>query len=263
MSTELEKEFRQTCAIIFGGELLCEMDEYGAWLGQFVPLPIQAKSALSGKEVWAHPGQNYLKKVLDLRRTISMDEMEKVNLTTLLPEDIIQLSIRDLIDRAVKPIAFYCGNFRYGEFRNIEKCSGAGGGPGTGGSNIYYCEDVYFGAKNCAHSNFTSYSENMFGCNAAPFSKFCIHAYNSSNLTRCFEVDGCTNSSDLFFCHNCEAMSNGILCFNAKNLRYAVGNVEVGPEKFMRIKRMLLDHILSNLKQNKSFDSNIYNVGCL
>jgi len=263
MMPELEKEFKITCKIILGEELPGGMDAYWTWLGKFIPLPIQAKSALSGKEVWAHPGQNYLKKVLDLRRTISMDEMEKANLTTLVPEDIIQLSIRELIECAVKPIVFYCGNFRYGEFRNIEKCSGAGGGPGTGGSNIYYCEDVYFGAKNCAYSNFTSYSENMFGCNAVPFSKFCIHAYNSSNLTRCFEVDGCTNSSDLFFCHNCEGMSNGILCFNVKSLRYAVGNVEVGPEKFMKIKKMLIERILKDLKTKHTFDIDIYNIGCL
>lgn len=262
MISTLETEFKQTCRIIFAEELPGSLDDYGKWLGREVPLPIQVKSALSGKEVWAHPGQNYLKKVLDLERTIRMEEMNEVNETKLKPEEISQLSVREVIEKAVKPIAFYCGDFRYGEFQNIEKCSGAGGGPGTGGSNIYYCEDVYFGAKNIAYSNFASYSENLFGCNATPFSKFCIHAYNSSNVTRCFEIDGCTNSSDCYFCHNCEGMSNAILCFNAKNLRYAVGNVVVGPEQFARIKKMLLEKIVSDLKQKKTCDLDIYTVGC-
>jgi hypothetical protein len=257
MNVPIENEFRQICMIIFGEELPGSIDDYGKWLGRRVPLPIQTKSVLSGKEVWVPPGDNYLKKTLDSTRTISMDEKENVSSTTLHPEDISGLDARSLIRKAVSPIAYYCGNFRYGDCQNIEKCSGGGG------LNIYYCEDVYFGAKNCAYSNFTSYSENMFGCNAAPFSKFCIHAYHSSNLTRCFEVDGCTNSSDLLFCHNCEGMSNAILCFNVKSMKYAVGNVEVGREQFMRIKKILVERILSDLKQNQSFDIDIYNVGGL
>ena len=56
-------------------------------------------------------------------------------------------------------------------------------------------------------------------------------------------------------------MSNAILCFNAKNLRYAVGNVEVGPDEFARIKKMLLGHVANELKTKKMLDSDIYNVG--
>jgi hypothetical protein len=255
MNVPVDNAFKQVCTVIFGEALPGQLDDYAAWLGRFVPLPTPTRSALSGNEVWIPPGDNYLKKTHEPSRTISMAERNRVPNPTLVYSDIAKLTVRDLIRKAVAPIAYYCGDFRYGDCQNLEKCSGGGG------INIYYSEDVYFGSKNCGYCNFTSYSENMFGCNAVPFSKFCLHAYNSSNLTRCFEVEGCTNSSDLYFCHNCEGMSNAILCFNAKNLRYAVGNMEVGPEQFARIKKLLLTAMLAELKEKKTTKRSIYSLG--
>ncbi|MFA6530752.1 MAG: hypothetical protein WCT31_03400, partial [Candidatus Micrarchaeia archaeon] len=75
VNTPIETEFKQACKIIFGSELPGSIDDYGSWLGKRVPLPFPVKSALSGKEVWAHPAQNYLKQKFDSERTISMDEM--------------------------------------------------------------------------------------------------------------------------------------------------------------------------------------------
>ncbi|HIH23141.1 TPA: hypothetical protein HA238_05415 [Candidatus Micrarchaeota archaeon] len=57
-------------------------------------------------------------------------------------------------------------------------------------------------------------------------------------------------------------MSNAILCFNAKNLRYAVGNVEVGREEFERIKKMLLGYVTEELRVKKTCGIDIYSISC-
>ena len=71
MIAELESEFRKTCKVLLGAELE-GLEEYGPWLGRYVPLPHPLKSALSGKEVWTPPNLNYLKKSFDPSRIISM-----------------------------------------------------------------------------------------------------------------------------------------------------------------------------------------------
>ncbi|VVB58823.1 Uncharacterised protein [Candidatus Anstonella stagnisolia] len=53
-----------------------------------------------------------------------------------------------------------------------------------------------------------------------------------------------------------------MFCFNAKNLRYAVGNVEVGQEEFMRLKGILLSYVQKELEKKKRLDLNVFNVGC-
>ena len=90
---------------------------------------------------------------------------------------------------------------------------------------------------------------------------YSINCYHSVKLTRCFEMDNCRDCADSMFCHNCEALSNCMFCFNIKSKRYAIGNVEVGREPFMRIKKMVLDELVSKLERDKKFDVSIYNLG--
>ena len=49
-----------------------------------------------------------------------------------------------------------------------------------------------------------------------------------------------------------------MFCFNVKNLRYAIGNVEVGKEKLLAAKRTLLDGINRNLEKTGDVGFGIY-----
>ncbi|MFA6530602.1 MAG: hypothetical protein WCT31_02640, partial [Candidatus Micrarchaeia archaeon] len=60
----------------------------------------------------------------------------------------------------------------------------------------------------------------------------------------------------------CEGMSNAILCFNVKNLRYAVGNVVVGQEQFARVKKMMIEWLVKEIEENKKIEIDIYSIGC-
>ncbi|MGV8176388.1 MAG: hypothetical protein ACP5NX_01145 [Candidatus Bilamarchaeaceae archaeon] len=257
MNAEIEKEFKNTCRILLGTELPGMLDEYGEWLGRHVPLPYPAKSMLSGNEVWLPPPLNYAGKKFNLSKVVSMDEMGKLPKSPFRPDELMGADLGGMIAKFVKPVSVCCGNFRYQTHMNVEKCSGAGGG-----MNLYYSEDAYLDIKNIAYCNYVLCSSNLFGCHAVPQSSFCIHAYNSVNLSRCFEVDGCSRSSGLMFCHNCENIQDGLFCFNAKNLRNAVGNQEVGRERYIEIKKMVLAKALEELSAMKALGLDIYCLGC-
>jgi len=256
MMEELEHEFKSLTKLLLCQEL-SDLDAYGKWLGKHVSLPHPVYSKISKKEVWVNPPLSFRKMKFTTSRVISMEDMNKVNVSLSKPEDFEGATLKEISEKLIKPVSYLCGDFRFRTYENVDKCSGAGDG-----RNLYYGEDLYLKIKNCAYSNYTLYSENMFGCHGVPRSKFCIHAYNSVNVTRCFEVDGRINSSDSFFCHNSESLSNCLFCFNAKSMRYAVANVEVGPEKFAKVKKILLDYVASELKAKKDCALDIYNVGC-
>jgi len=46
-----------------------------------------------------------------------------------------------------------------------------------------------------------------------------------------------------------------------KNLKYAIGNVEVGKEEYARVKKMVLDEIAKKVTKDKKLDLSIYNIG--
>ncbi|MDD5337084.1 MAG: hypothetical protein PHS02_01225 [Candidatus ainarchaeum sp.] len=112
-----------------------------------------------------------------------------------------------------------------------------------------------------AYGTIVNRSKYVFGgYMRAYLCEFCINCYNSSNLKRCFECDSTYNSSDCYFTHNCEEMSECILCFNAKGLKYAVGNTELPKEEYIRIKEILLAYINSQLEQKKKLDLSIFDL---
>ncbi len=91
-------------------------------------------------------------------------------------------------------------------------------------------------------------------------SEFAINCYDIVECRRCLEVDSSSRCSDCYFCHNCEACENCILCSNSKGLRFAVLNKEVGKEKYMEIRAMLLSYIADRLEKEKGLDKSIFDL---
>ncbi len=251
---EIEKPFSETTKIILGSEL-GPIDRYSEWLGRGVPLPYPAKSSISGNEVWLPPPLNFAGKSFSTKQVVDMCEMA-IPKSPFTPGDVANASLKDLRTKFSLPVAFYCGNFRNWTHENLDKVSGGGKG-----RNIYYGEDIYLDVKNIAFSNYVLYSVNVFGSHNVINSQFCIHAYNSTAVTRCFEVEGCNNSSDLLFSHNCENVQDSMFCFNAKNLRNAIGNVPLPPDRYKELKAMVLSQVVKELKEKKTSKYSIFNIG--
>ncbi|MEW6529128.1 MAG: hypothetical protein AB1391_04515 [Candidatus Micrarchaeota archaeon] len=115
-------------------------------------------------------------------------------------------------------------------------------------------------SKNVAYSFWPKYAEHVFGTYMVFYSEYCINCYKSTKLKRCFEVDNSYNCSDCYFCYNCENLSDCMFCFNTKSKRYAIGNVEIGREQYMRIKKIVLGEITTKLENDKKLDLSIYNI---
>lgn len=252
---EIETAFNEITKLLFGNRLT-DIDSYAKWLGKHIPLPIPARSVISGKEVWIPPSFIYLKIPFNKSKIISLEEMGQKTSSPFTTSDICNAATKDLVAKFIKPVAYYVGNFRYQDHENFERVSGGGGG-----RNVYFSEDTYLGVKNLAFCNYVLNSENVFGSHNLTASNFCIHTYNSTALSRCFEVDACSNSSDLLFCHNSENLQDCMFCFNAKNLKYAIGNTPLAPDQYRHVKSEILTAVSRELLQTKNLKYDIFNIG--
>ncbi|VVC71618.1 Uncharacterised protein [uncultured archaeon] len=251
----IEEAFTDTAKIVLGTGLK-GLESYGDWLSRRIPLPYMVRSAKTGKDVWMQPPESFLNKRFDPERVVDMSEADLVNKSPFSAGDLEGLDLRKALS-IVKPVAYYCGNLRYGNCLNAAKSSSLGDC-----RNVYFSEDTCFEVQNVAYSNAVLFSQNMFGCRSANYSGFCLKTFNSVWINRGFEIDGCSKCSDVYFCHNSENLRNCILCFNAKSLDYAVGNTVVGEEKFLEVKDLLLGYVAGELKKKKKLDVDIFNVGC-
>ncbi len=130
-----------------------------------------------------------------------------------------------------------------------------------GGSNIYHILDVTEG-KDSAYASTCVQSEHIFGGYLRALgSQFCINCYDMVNCKGCFEVDSSYSCRDSYFCHNCENVSDSMFCFNAKALQYAVCNKVVGKAEFLRLKRMLLEHLNAELDKDCSIKESVFSLG--
>jgi hypothetical protein len=171
--------------------------------------------------------------------------------------DAKDLESIDSIRKALWKIAFVSSEATVGENRNII------GSPMVNQSLNCYKGPCFSYDEYAAYSWWPRNSKYVFGCDLAFSSQFCINTYYSLNLSRAFEVDGCNNSSDIYFSHNCENVHESMFCFNEKNLRQAIGNAVYPPEKYKTVKATLLGQITEELEKKKELKWDIYNIGCV
>ncbi|PIT84958.1 hypothetical protein COU37_00340 [Candidatus Micrarchaeota archaeon CG10_big_fil_rev_8_21_14_0_10_45_29] len=153
-------------------------------------------------------------------------------------------------------IAFYAVDFKEGQNTNNSYTQVE-----FNAINSYMCGDVTY-SKNAAFDTMAFHSEAVFGCFRAIHSKYSIRCHDCFQLTACMDMDSCSYCSNSMFCHNCENLENCMFCFNAKSLKYAIGNVEVGKEKYAEIKKKICDEILAQIEKNGDLGFDICDLGC-
>jgi hypothetical protein len=92
-------------------------------------------------------------------------------------------------------------------------------------------------------------------------SNFCINCYDVTDMKSSFETDSSYKCGSCYFCHNCEDVEEGMFCFNAKGLRYAIGNAEVGRAEYLRVKKILLDYINNELDKKGTLGIDVFSLG--
>lgn len=249
----VEKAFETTAKLLFGKELK-PLAAYEAWLGRHVGRITSAKSRTSNKPVYIAPDIHYLairdnvvkyEEALELgKKHLPETEVEELNLSNA-GEKLAEIKC------TTPEIVYSNSNF------DVEECDSYGPA-----SHAFRSSHVYGGTSYTSNSYWPRESECIFGSSHVIRCRYCIKCYNSTNLTRCFEVEGSTNCSDCCFCHNSENLDNCMFCFNTKSKRYAIGNVEIGKENYARIKKMVIDEIAGRFEKEHNLALDVFNVGC-
>ncbi|MCK4319875.1 hypothetical protein KAW38_04875 [Candidatus Micrarchaeota archaeon] len=248
----VQDQFEDTCKVVFGRPI-GSMEDYSDFLYRHVK-PIEIlPSVISGKESGLVHYSVFDK--FPHNRIIRIEEGQLAGKYLKADKnDVNNLSLEKAHD-IIADIGYVSTELKL-QNSNIPECVMVGYS-----SNSYRC-GAPLRAKNCGYSFWPVRSENMFGVDTVHDSLFCINVYNSSKLSRCFEVDSSRDCSDIYFSHNCEAVQDGMFCFNVKNLKHAIGNSKLSPDEYRKIKSSLLEQISSELEKNKTLKYDIYNIGC-
>ena len=247
----LNVAFNRTSEILLG-KRLTNLQSYRDWLLEYVGESVRTKSAVSDKTIYV-PDILFFKAIK--KNMVTLEESIELAKKQISESDARSITLSNASEK-LEDVKFVTSDVMLGQNLDLRETSTC--------MHAQHCLDGYWYIYSkcdayCAWPRETEYS---FGCYFLFASKFCMKCHNSVALTRCFEVSDSTNCTDCYFCHNCEALSNCMFCFNVKSMRYAIGNVEVGREKFMEIKTRLLGQVADELEKNKRLDISIYNFGC-
>jgi hypothetical protein len=249
---ELDSSFAETTRLLLGRELRPLLD-YREWLYEHVQRLISVPSAISGEMVHAEPLKYNLPQGAQAC-FVKLPESLKLAESSIGESEVEGLGLGNA-EKILQKIAYFTPEAEVGTNINVTACAAYGYA-----INALECWWPVK-TKNAAYCGWSRQSENTFGCSIIFSSKFCIKCFNSIDLNRCFEVSDSSSSTDCYFCHNVENCHDSMFCFNSKNLRYAVGNAEIGREKYLKLKKVVLDGIAAGLEADKRLDLSIYELG--
>lgn len=247
----IESAFRATTKVVLGKELK-DVASYGEYLNRWLGSLEKVRTVL-GNEIY-FSNLTLLYDYVPRNRINSTEEAAELGKLAIEVADGEDLGA---IMGKLEKIAFYRGDHKEGENRNTMETHWE-----FNSVNSFRVR-APSQSKNCAYDTMALFSEALFGCYRMIKSKFCIRCYDSLSLARCFEVSDSSNCTDTYFSHNCENLADCMFCFNTKSKRYAIGNVEVGRENYMKLKKVVLDELSARLEKDKTADISIYNIGCM
>ncbi|VVB57602.1 Uncharacterised protein [uncultured archaeon] len=235
---ELDRQWRSVCKVVLG-EDIGPMEDYAGWL-RYGNEPITPRhSVLSGRELVSSP-PHYAPggKWMAFDETDFNKKFEPVGLNQM--KDI------DSLVEAVQERLFYAGNIYFGQSGFIENSSNIN-------DSFYVYNTASFGnSKHLAYSRIGRHDEACFGCHAIDNSSHCLKCTRSFKNTRSFELWMSQNCSACYYSFGLENVNDALFCFNLRNKRNAIGNLELAPDKFRSLKSKLLSEVLESLKSSRS-----------
>jgi hypothetical protein len=249
--SKIEKAFTSTSGVI--GLQPAAMDACAHWLSANSSVRLDdAVSCATGKGILVPDVAGFLMFPRD--RLLSLEEAEFLGEHLFLSASELDALSFTNAPQTLSKIAFFSPYWQAGNLQNNIRC------PISIDSSDCYSGIQNMISKKCGFCLLPRNSESCFGCREIRETSFSFNCHFSTRLSRCFEMDNCNNCTGSFFCHNCENVHDSMFCFNTKNKKYAIGNVEVGPEKFRAAKKILLDWINSQLRKNSTLKLDIYKI---
>ncbi|MCX8194830.1 MAG: hypothetical protein N3G22_01860 [Candidatus Micrarchaeota archaeon] len=247
----IEKAFADTAKLLFG-KPYSQIDRYAKWLNQYTARLEDGKSCASGKRIVVPEHLDF--HFYPRNRLLTEEEAgfigEKLQISH---QELERLSIKNAAE-IISKIAYFCPNWTLGTVKNAIDAI-----INFESSNCYK-NILNINSKYSAFGYWARDSEYVFGGNEVRNSSFCINCYHSAKLQRCFEVDASRNCSDCYYCHDIENCRDCMFCFNVKNLRYAIGNFEIGREKYLEIKKKVLEELNEELEKSSAIRLSIFRL---
>lgn len=248
--TEVEKAWRSTSSVMLGREL-SEIDDYGKWLSSkvdFYDIGTE-RSPISGENVYIVKRYYMLESLPPVFVGMEKEQLSSVALA----KDELSSNFRELMKHATR--------LAYMSVYYSENCSNIDAPLITTNATNGYKNIMTVLTKNTGYSFWPRESESIFGSSCVFSSSFCINTNHAQDVSRSFEVDAATNSSDIYFCHNVEGLTNSMFCFNSKSRKNSIGNTEYPLETYKKVKSALLAQISDELERTKTLKWSIYNIG--
>lgn len=238
---ELNKQWNSTCRIVLGKEI-GELSDYSNWLSNINDKRFVKKSSISGVDtVFTSSEFSDNSKFTSLNEVDFNKRFEPLNINEI--KDI------DSILEAVSERIYYCGNIVLGNSKFVEKSSNVT-------DSFYVYDSIKIDAsKNIAYSQYLRLCENVFGTNEGGEGKFCIHSSILFKNTRCFEIWNSPVCSDVYYSYGLENCSEAFFSFNMVGRNHIIGNLELPKDKYLLIKKKLLEEISEKLEKEKSLPS--------
>jgi len=248
----IEKGFFSTYKLILKREPAYKLTGYENWLSRHT---VALKPVLSpfGAQTVAPQGIPVYSSFPPTRR-VTFDESISLSALHLEEKDLGSMGS---LQKALGRIAFFTAELRDGVNRNVISSPLV-----FNAVNVYKGYDATY-TENCAVCSLPLNTKYAYGCHRALESQFSLKCYNSLYLNRCFEMDSCTKCSDSYFCHNSEALSDCMFCFNMKGRRFHIGNTEFGRGEYARIKESLVGQMADELARRGGMGWDIYNIGAM
>lgn len=248
---EIEKAFTKACRVVLGCDVR-GIDRYEDWL---------LKNAVRIKKIPTPFGNNtYIPEGLDYwvyslipeKRTVCYEEGMELGKLKMNEDELCSI---EKIKEGLRKTGYFSAELLFGKIKNRIQSPLV-----YDASHVYKSYDGTF-SEYVGLTSFAASSKYTFGCGRILQSQFVINCYNSTYLTRCFEVDTSTKCSDSYFCHNCEGLIDCMFCWNAKGKRNAIGNLSIEQSKYKGIKDAVIEQIAEELEKNGGLKLDIFNIG--
>ncbi len=216
---------------IFQKENPYTLDELREKFAFDVKLPRKVKDSLTGEETWTEMenAELYIKQNnMDRYDATRGWIINKRKVSTL--EDIINLW---------KKIN-YITTERIYDSDNVHKSD-----------TIYNCSNVYHStdcrsSKNIIFSDGLAESENMIASQRTASSSNCIRVDDSGSCSNSYNVICSAKITNSIFIQDCNSLYECMFCSHISNRRYCIANMQFEKEEYFKIKKVIIDWILSN-----------------
>ena len=249
--TRLGEAFRAATRLIFGKEL-SPVDRYSKFLSGHVE-PIRKVRTPFGNDAW-YSDYIWNWKVPKSRMVCHEEGDEAAKQHIELP-DTGDVNLAEVMKKT-GVIAFYAIDMSFGNNAN-----NAQNPIEYGSTDCYKVSDSTY-SKKCGYCTHVQKCEGVFGSSILMAdSSFSLRCHDCVKVSACLDMDSCKNCFRCMFCHNCEGLNDCMFCFNVKNRKYAIGNAEVGREKYMEVRKMVVEELLTRLEKEGDIGIDICSLG--